>query len=101
MASGVRENPEMDPALFGLYRRLHAHPEFGFQEHRTAALVAERLTDLDFDVSTGVGRTGVVGVLGNGPGPTVLLRADMDGLSVREETGLDYPTSTERTSVTN
>lgn len=90
MASGMPENPEMDPALFGLYRELHAHPELGFQEQRTAALVAERLTELDFDVTTGVGRTGVVGVLGNGPGPTVLLRADMDGLPVREDTDLDY-----------
>ena len=90
MASGMPENPEMDPALFGLYRELHAHPELGFQEQRTAALVAERLTELDFEVTTGVGRTGVVGVLGNGPGPTVLLRADMDGLPVREDTDLDY-----------
>lgn len=90
MASGMPENPEMDPALFGLYRELHAHPELGFEEQRTAALVAERLTKLDFDVTTGVGRTGVVGVLGNGPGPTVLLRADMDGLPVREDTGLEY-----------
>ncbi|MBE7323885.1 amidohydrolase [Nocardioides sp. Y6] len=90
MASGMPENLEIDPALFGLYKELHAHPELGFQEQRTAALVAERLTELDFDVTTGVGRTGVVGVLSNGPGPTVLLRADMDGLPVREDTGLDY-----------
>ncbi|MBO1029774.1 amidohydrolase [Tessaracoccus sp. SD287] len=76
--------------LAELYRDLHAHPELGFQEHRTSALVAGRLTDLGLEVSTGIGGTGVVGVIRNGPGPIALLRADMDGLPVGEETGLDY-----------
>ncbi|MFD6855952.1 amidohydrolase [Rhodococcus sp. NPDC060090] len=80
----------IDPALIDLYKDLHRHPELGFQEHRTAAIVAERLSVFGFDVTTGVGTTGVVGVLKNGAGPTVLLRADMDALPVKEETGLDY-----------
>lgn len=76
-----------------LYRDLHAHPELSFQEHRTAGIVAAHLQALGFTVRTGVGRTGVVGVLGNGAGGTVLLRADMDGLPVAEATGLDYASS--------
>lgn len=73
-----------------LYRDLHQHPELSRQEHRTAALVAERLEQSGFDVTTGVGGTGVVGILRNGRGPAVLLRADMDALPVREDTGLPY-----------
>jgi len=76
--------------LTALYRDLHAHPELGYAEHRTAAIVAQRLRDLGYQVTTEVGRTGVVGVLRNGSGPTVLLRADMDALPVLEQTGLDY-----------
>jgi len=76
--------------LVRLYRDIHAHPELAFQEKRTAALVAARLRDLGYDTTTGVGRTGVVGVRTNGAGPTVLLRADMDALPVQEQTGLDY-----------
>jgi amidohydrolase len=86
----VHRNIAADPALAELYEDLHAHPELGFQEQRTAGIVAERLTALGFEVTTGVGRTGVVGVLANGPGPTAMLRADMDALPVREETGLPY-----------
>ncbi|WP_345762912.1 amidohydrolase [Diaminobutyricibacter sp. McL0608] len=77
-------------ALEELYYDLHAHPELSFAEHRTAGIVADRLTALGLAVTTGIGRTGVVGVLANGDGPTVLLRADMDGLPVAEETGLPY-----------
>lgn len=73
-----------------LYRDLHAHPELSHQEHRTAALVADRLRRSGFDVQEGIGGTGVVGVLRNGDGPGVLLRADMDGLPVQEATGLPY-----------
>lgn len=76
--------------LADLYRDLHSHPELSFQEHRTAGIVAERLTDFGFEVATGVGQTGVVGMLRNGAGPTVLLRADMDALPVLEKTGLPY-----------
>jgi amidohydrolase len=76
--------------LLSLYQDLHAHPELGFQEHRTAGIVAAELETLGLDVTTGVGGTGVVGVLTNGEGPVVWLRADMDGLPVEERTGLPY-----------
>src|SRR3954451_5886362 len=80
--------------LAAVYTDLHAHPELGFHETRTAALVAVRLSASGFEVTTGVGGTGVVGVLGNGDGPLVLLRADMDALPVEEKTGLPYASVT-------
>jgi amidohydrolase len=83
--------------LTGIYRDLHAHPELSFAEHRTAGIVAARLRDLGYQTTTGVGRTGVVGVLANGDGPTVLLRADMDALPVLERTGLDYASTVRAT----
>ncbi|MFC4603196.1 amidohydrolase [Rhodococcus kronopolitis] len=73
-----------------LYRHLHSHPELSYEEYETAAIVAERLADAGYEVTEGIGGTGVVGVLTNGDGPVVLLRADMDALPVREDTGLDY-----------
>ncbi|ODU07248.1 MAG: amidohydrolase [Pseudonocardia sp. SCN 72-86] len=73
-----------------LYRDLHRHPELSHQEQRTAGIVAERLRRSGYDVHEGVGGTGVVGVLARGAGPTILLRADMDALPVRETTGLPY-----------
>lgn len=73
-----------------LYRDLHEHPELSNQERRTAAIVTERLRDWGYEVHSAVGGTGVVGVLRNGDGPTVLLRADMDALPVEEATGLPY-----------
>ncbi|HSV40579.1 MAG TPA: amidohydrolase [Nocardioidaceae bacterium] len=79
-----------DADLVAVYEDLHAHPELAFQEHRTAAVVAEHLLAFGYDVHTGIGGTGVLGLLERGPGPTVLLRADMDGLPVREQTGLGY-----------
>jgi amidohydrolase len=79
--------------LENLYRDLHSHPELSDQEHRTAAKAAEQLEWAGCDVTTGVGGTGVVGVLRNGDGPTVMLRADMDALPVREATGLPYASS--------
>jgi amidohydrolase len=72
------------------YRDLHRYPELSHQERRTAAKVYERLGGAGYQVHQGVGGTGVVGVLANGEGPTVLLRADMDALPVRETTGLPY-----------
>jgi amidohydrolase len=72
------------------YRDLHEHPELSHQETRTAARVADRLRQAGYEVHEGIGGTGVVGILRNGNGPTVLMRADMDALPVREETGLDY-----------
>jgi amidohydrolase len=76
--------------LEALYRDLHAHPELSDQEHRTAAKAAEQLEWAGSKVSTGIGGTGVVGVLRNGDGPTVMLRADMDALPIKEETNLSY-----------
>lgn len=73
-----------------LYKDLHAHPELSFQETRTAGIAAGHLEDLGFAVHRNIGKTGVVGVLDNGPGPVVMLRADMDALPVKEATGLDY-----------
>src|SRR3954454_23598165 len=76
--------------LEALYRDVHAHPELSMQERRTAAKAAERLQSAGYDVTTGVGGTGVVGLLRNGDGPAVMLRADMDALPVKEATGLPY-----------
>ena len=78
------------PRLLALYQHLHANPEISFQEVKTAARVADELKQAGFDVTTQVGGHGVVGVLKNGPGPTVLVRTDLDGLPVLEETGLPY-----------
>jgi len=78
------------PELEALYKDVHSHPELSMQETRTAGLVADRLRAAGFEVTTGVGKTGVVGVLHNGDGPTVMLRADMDALPVEEATGLPY-----------
>ena len=76
--------------LIKAFKHLHANPELGFQEVKTAALVAKEFKDLGYEVHTGIGKTGVVGILKNGPGPVVMFRGDMDGLPVREATGLDY-----------
>ena len=73
-----------------LYEDLHAHPELSLQESATAAKLAERLRALGFTVTTGVGKTGVVGILKNGPGPTLMVRTDTDALPVQEKTGLAF-----------
>jgi len=73
-----------------VYRDIHAHPELGFAETRTAGVAGSHLVSMGFEVTTGVGGTGVVGLVRNGPGPTVLVRADMDALPVLEATGLPY-----------
>lgn len=86
--------PGRTDGLADLYRHLHTHPELSFAETRTAGLVAERLRGLGMDVTTGLGRTGVVGVLDNGDGPHLLLRADFDGLPVMEQTRLPYASET-------
>ena len=78
------------PALGDVYRDIHAHPELSMQEQRTAGIAATHLQQAGFDVTPGVGGTGVVGLLRNGDGPTVMLRADMDALPVEEATGLPY-----------
>lgn len=78
--------PELEP----IYKDLHSHPELSMQESRTAGIAADHLKKAGYEVTTGVGKTGVVGLLRNGDGPTVMLRADMDALPVKEATGLPY-----------
>ena len=78
------------PELEKFYVDLHQNPELSFHEEKTAAKLAERLRALGYEVATGVGKTGVVAVMKNGKGPTVLVRADMDALPVEEKTGLAY-----------
>ena len=73
-----------------LYRDLHQHPELSHQEHRTAKLVSDKLNELGYQVTEHIGGTGVVGILHNGDGASVLMRADMDALPVAEATGLPY-----------
>ncbi|MEE8171150.1 MAG: M20/M25/M40 family metallo-hydrolase, partial [Phycisphaerae bacterium] len=78
------------PKLMEVYEHLHANPELSLHEKRTAALVADHLSKAGYQVTTGVGGHGVVGVMSNGDGPTVLVRGDMDGLPIVEETGVAY-----------
>jgi hippurate hydrolase len=80
----------MYPWLDGIYKDLHAHPELAFQEVRTAGKLAAEMRRLGFEVTEKVGRTGIVAVLRNGAGPTVLVRTDLDGLPMEEKTGLPY-----------
>ncbi|WP_016744841.1 M20 metallopeptidase family protein [Rhizorhabdus wittichii] len=82
------------PSLTAIYRDLHAHPELSFKEGRSAGIMAAEAKKAGFEVTTGVGGTGVVAVLRNGPGPVLLLRADMDALPVAEQTGLPYASQT-------
>jgi amidohydrolase len=84
---------KMLPDLEALYKDIHAHPELSMQETRTAGIAADHLRASGFEVTTGVGKTGVVGILRNGDGPTVMLRADMDALPIKEATGLPYASS--------
>ncbi|HRE34766.1 amidohydrolase [Sphingopyxis terrae] len=76
------------PSLMTIYKDLHANPELSFMEVRSAGILATEARKLGFDVTEKVGGTGVVAVMKNGPGPVVLVRADMDGLPVTEQTGL-------------
>jgi len=78
------------PSLIAIYRDLHANPELSFQEARSAGILAAEARKLGFQVTTGVGKTGVVAVMKNGPGPVLMIRADMDALPITEQTGLPY-----------
>ncbi len=80
----------LKPKLIELRRAIHRQPELGFEVHRTADLVARALRDLGVEVQTGVGKTGVVGHIGDGEGPTVAIRADMDALPIQETNQVDY-----------
>ncbi|MGA9264803.1 MAG: amidohydrolase, partial [Desulfobacterales bacterium] len=89
----ARNIAELETELIELRRDFHRHPELGLQEHRTGKKVAEYLENLGLAI-TRMNQTGVVGLLqGGSPGPTLLLRADMDALPIQEETGLDYRSS--------
>ena len=78
------------PDLESVYKDIHSHPELSMQENRTADVAADRLRSAGYEVTTGIGKTGVVGLLRNGDGPVIMLRADMDALPIREATGLPY-----------
>lgn len=82
--------PALMPTIEAAYRDVHAHPELSMQETRTAGLAAQHLQAHGFEVTTQVGKTGVVGVLRNGDGPVVMLRADMDALPIQEASGVAY-----------
>ena len=87
------------PSLDTLYKDLHAHPELSLMEEKTSAKVSAELRAAGFEVTEHFGGTGVVGVLKNGPGPTLLFRTDLDALPVAEETGLPYASKTRVTSL--
>lgn len=89
--NGLSEAQSIEAQLLRWRRDFHAHPELGFQEHRSAGHIASVLGDLGFSVQTGVATTGVVGLLrGATPGPVVMLRFDMDALPIQERTDADY-----------
>ncbi len=87
-------------SLEAIYRQLHANPELAFMEFETAALLAKELRALGIEVTEKVGNTGVVGVLKNGAGPTVLLRADMDGLPVKELVDIPWASKAVKKDIT-
>jgi amidohydrolase len=87
VANAVAQDEER---LVKIFKHIHADPELAFQEQKTAAIVAKEFKELGYETHTGIGKTGVVGVLKNGPGPTVMFRGDMDALPVREATGLPW-----------
>jgi amidohydrolase len=90
-AATLREAIHADyPYLKALFEHLHANPELSMQETETAKRLAKELEALGFTVTTGVGNTGVVALMRNGDGPTLMIRADMDALPVQEITGLAY-----------
>jgi len=93
MTTLLEQAATLQPKLTELRRDLHRHPELGFRETRTAATAARLVEDLGFRVRTGVGRTGVVADLGDGAGPTVALRADMDALPMQEQNDVEYRSS--------
>jgi amidohydrolase len=85
------------PHLDALYKDIHSHPELGFQEVRTSAKLAAEMRSLGFEVTEHVGRTGVVAIYRNGPGPMVLVRTELDALPMEEKTGLPYASQAKQT----
>ena len=91
MPDFLQQAKELFPYTQSLRRDFHTHPELGFREFRTSGIVAKELEALGIEVTKGVGKTGVVGYLeGSKPGPTILLRFDMDALPITEDTGAEY-----------
>jgi hippurate hydrolase len=91
LAKKVTELVDRDKErLLQIFKHIHANPELAFREEKTAALVAEEFKKLGYETHTGIGKTGVVGILKNGPGPVIMFRGDMDALPVREATGLPW-----------
>lgn len=81
---------QMYPQMRGIYEDLHANPELGFEETRTAAKLAAEMRKLGFEVTEGIGKTGLVAIYRNGAGPTVMVRTELDALPMEEKTGLPY-----------
>ena len=81
--------------LVRLRRDIHQHPELGFEEFRTAALVVDTLAELGIEAQTGIGRTGVMAQIGSGDGPTIAIRADMDALPIIEKNDVGYKSQNE------
>jgi amidohydrolase len=92
--------PELLPTLESIYKDIHSHPELSMQEARTAGIAADHLRAVGYEVTSGVGNTGVVALLRNGEGPVVMLRADMDALPVEEATDLPYASKATATDST-
>src|ERR1700704_6294851 len=91
LKSTIERSFESDyPKLDALYKDIHAHPELAFQEVKTAAKLAAEMRALGFEVTEKVGRTGLVAIFGNGDGPIILVRTELDALPMEEKTGLDY-----------
>src|ERR1700757_1097467 len=86
----IKRIAEFHGDLTNWRREIHAHPELGFEEHRTSDFVARKLAEFGCEVHRNVGRTGVVGVLRTGNGPSIGLRADMDALPIQEANDLPY-----------
>jgi hippurate hydrolase len=91
---------DYETSLAELFVWFHSHPELSFREYETAARLAEELRAAGVEVTEGVGGTGVVGMLRNGDGPLVMVRADMDGLPIREDTGLAYSSTVTQVDIT-
>ncbi|MDH3814651.1 MAG: amidohydrolase, partial [Acidobacteriota bacterium] len=91
---------DYDESLADLFVWFHSHPELSFREYETSARLAEELRAAGVEVTEGVGGTGIVGMLRNGDGPLVMVRADMDGLPIREDTGLAYSSTVTQVDIT-
>lgn len=86
------------PRLDALYKDIHSHPELGLQEQRTAAKLAAEMRAAGFEVTEKVGKTGIVAIFKNGPGPLVMVRTELDGLPMEEKTGLPYASKAKQTT---